>query len=499
MKKMKRLLAIILASLLILSSATAGASAYQAYKDDALTKYDFTDTAVLTTEQYASALLDYADKALAKENITMDLSILGKLDATSIDNALSSVYKLINGNKIILWMAGDLNSVNVDAIKNPRRSNTTDVAVIKALLQFLADNKGIVKKVVVGGVGKYKRDGGVSLGVANSFVKVDLNVEVMLREMIWGLAYPNTEYNSSNNIDSMLQVIIQNALAGVKEIPDSVKNLVDLNSTKSTYDFIEDLLQTAYNDIAVPMLNDQTMKWLGQEIDKDTTGTLAGLFNRDFRVSAYTVPAGSTLVAELNNIAGGIVNGLLKNYNGWVSGDNSKLTDNVVAVARYILKETGDYFFPDWQKHIATAEEIDAMSKEELIAYLARSIINASVGYMYIPEDVTTVVGVAWEAVKQLMAQFLPERDYSGYPKTVQGILDMLADYVAYNVNPGIDLNAGDLKKALNYGDGMDKMLTTAVQCGLPLTRSITQVFFPAPRLIPLTDGKLLMISSSSC
>lgn len=464
MKKMKRLLAIILASLLILSSATAGASAYQAYKDDALTKYDFTDTAVLTTEQYASALLDYADKALAKENITMDLSILGKLDATSIDNALSSVYKLINGNKIILWMAGDLNSVNVDAIKNPRRSNTTDVAVIKALLQFLADNKGIVKKVVVGGVGKYKRDGGVSLGVANSFVKVDLNVEVMLREMIWGLAYPNTEYNSSNNIDSMLQVIIQNALAGVKEIPDSVKNLVDLNSTKSTYDFIEDLLQTAYNDIAVPMLNDQTMKWLGQEIDKDTTGTLAGLFNRDFRVSAYTVPAGSTLVAELNNIAGGIVNGLLKNYNGWVSGDNSKLTDNVVAVARYILKETGDYFFPDWQKHIATAEEIDAMSKEELIAYLARSIINASVGYMYIPEDVTTVVGVAWEAVKQLMAQFLPERDYSGYPKTVQGILDMLADFVAYNVNPGIDLNAGDLKKALNYGDGMDKMLTTAVQ-----------------------------------
>lgn len=464
MKKMKRLLAIILASLLILSSATAAASAYQAYKDDALTKYDFTDTAVLTTEQYASALLDYADKELKKANITMDLSILGKLDATSIDNALSSVYKLINGNKIILWMAGDLNSVNVDAIKSPRRSNTTDVAVIKALLQFLADNKGIVKKVVVGGVGKYKRDGGVSLGVANSFVKVDLNVEVMLREMIWGLAYPNTEYNSSNNIDTMLQVIIQNALAGVKEIPESVRNLVDLNSTKSTYDFIEDLLQTAYNDIAVPMLNDQTMKWLGQEIDKDTTGTLAGLFNRDFRVSAYTVPAGSTLVAELNNIAGGIVNGLLKNYNGWVSGDNSKLTDNVVAVARYILKETGDYFFPDWQKHIATAEEIDAMSKEELIAYLARSIINASVGYMYIPEDVTTVVGVAWEAVKQLMAQFLPERDYNGYPKTVQGILDMLADYVAYNVNPGIDLNAGDLKKALNYGDGMDKMLTTAVQ-----------------------------------
>ena len=468
MKKMKRLLAVILASLLILSSATAAASAYKydSYKDGKLTQYDFTDSAVLTTEQYASMLLDYADEALAKENITMDLSILGSLDATSIDNALSSVYKLINDNSGILWMAGDLNKVEVGMLEKRRRSNSSDVEVIKSLLEFLGhdSNRKIVRKVVLGGIGKQRRDDGVSLGVANSFVKVDLNVEVMLREMIWGLAYPNTEYNSNTTVDTMVQTIIQNALAGVPIIPESVRNLVDLNSTKSTYDFIEDLLQTAYNDIAVPMLNDQTMKWLGQEIDKDTTGTLAGLFNRDFRVSAYTVPAGSTLVGELNNIAGGIVNGLLKNYNGWVSGDNSKLTDNVVAVARYILKETGDYFFPDWQKHIATPEEIDAMSKEALIAYIARSVINASVGYMYIPEDVTTVVGVAWEAVKQLMAQFLPERDYSNYPKTIDGILDMLADYIAYNVNPGIDLNAGSPKEALNYGSGFESMLTTAVK-----------------------------------
>ena len=463
---MKRLLAVILASLLILSSATAAASAYKydSYKDGKLTKYDFTDSAVLTTEQYASMLLDYADEALAKENITMDLSILGKLDATSIDNALSSVYKLIDSNGAILNLAGDLKHVNVSAIKDARRSNGTDVAVINSLLQFLADNNPIIKKVVLGGIGKQRRDGGVSLGVANSFVKVDLNIEVMLRELLWGLAYPNTAYNSSTTVDTMLQTIIQNALAGVPIIPESVRNLVDLNSTKSTYDFIEDLLQAAYNDMAVPMLNEQVIPWLEMQIRCDETGTLADLFNTGYQVQTYTVPAGSTLVGELNNIAGQIVNGLLKGYTGWVDGDNSKLTDNVVSVARFVLKKTGGYFFPDWQKHIATPEEIDAMSKEELIAYIARSVINASVGYMYIPEDVTTVVGVTWEAVKQLMAQFLPERDYSNYPKTIDGILDMLADYVAYNVNPGIDLNAGSLKEALHYGDGLDKMLTTAVQ-----------------------------------
>ena len=466
MKKMKRLLAVILASLLILSSATAAASAYKydSYKDGKLTKYDFTDSAVLTTEQYASMLLDYADEALAKENITMDLSILGKLDATSIDNALSSVYKLINSNGAILWLAGDLNDVKVSAIKNARRSNGTDVAVINSLLQFLADNNPIIKKVVLGGIGKQRRDGGVSLGVANSFVKVDLNIEVMLRELLWGLAYPNTAYNSNTTVDTMLQTIIQNALAGVPIIPESVRNLVNLNSTKSTYDFIEDLLQAAYNDMAVPMLNEQVIPWLEMQIRCDETGTLADLFNTGYQVQTYTVPAGSTLVGELNNIAGQIVNGLLKGYTGWVDGDNSKLTDNVVSVARFVLKKTGGYFFPDWQKHIATPEEIDAMSKEELIAYIARSVINGAVGYMYIPEDVTTVVGVTWEAVKQLMAQFLPERDYSNYPKTIDGILDMLADYVAYNVNPGIDLNAGSLKEALNYGSGFESMLTTAVK-----------------------------------
>ena len=466
MKKMKRLLAVILASLLILSSATAAASAYKydSYKDGKLTKYDFTDSAVLTTEQYASMLLDYADEALAKANITMDLSILGKLDATSIDNALGSVYKLINSNGAILWLAGDLNSVKVSAIKDARRSNGTDVAVINSLFQFLADNNPIIKKVVIGGIGKQRRDGGVSLGVANSFVKVDLNIEVMLRELLWGLAYPNTAYNSNTTVDTMLQTIIQNALAGVPIIPESVRNLVNLNSTKSTYDFIEDLLQAAYNDMAVPMLNEQLIPWREMQIRCDETGTLADLFNTGYQVQTYTVPAGSTLVGELNNIAGQIVNGLLKGYTGWVDGDNSKLTDNVVSVARFVLKKTGGYFFPDWQKHIATPEEIDAMSKEELIAYIARSVINASVGYMYIPEDVTTVVGVTWEAVKQLMAQFLPERDYSNYPKTIDGILDMLADYIAYNVNPGIDLNAGSLKEALNYGSGFESMLTTAVQ-----------------------------------
>jgi hypothetical protein len=466
LKKMKRLLAVILASLLILSSATAAASAYKydSYKDGKLTKYDFTDSAVLTTEQYASMLLDYADEALAKANITMDLSILGKLDATSIDNALGSVYKLINSNGAILWLAGDLNSVKVSAIKDARRSNGTDVAVINSLFQFLADNNPIIKKVVIGGIGKQRRDGGVSLGVANSFVKVDLNIEVMLRELLWGLAYPNTAYNSNTTVDTMLQTIIQNALAGVPIIPESVRNLVNLNSTKSTYDFIEDLLQAAYNDMAVPMLNEQLIPWLEMQIRCDETGTLADLFNTGYQVPTYTVPEGSTLIGELNNIAGQIVNGLLKGYTGWVDGDNSKLTDNVVSVARFVLKKTGGYFFPDWQKHIATPEEIDAMSKEELIAYIARSVINASVGYMYIPEDVTTVVGVTWEAVKQLMAQFLPERDYSNYPKTIDGILDMLADYIAYNVNPGIDLNAGSPKEALNYGSGFEGMLTTAVQ-----------------------------------
>ena len=474
MKKMKRLLAVILASLMVLSSAVAGASAYEKYTDDALTRYDYTNTAVLTTEQYASMLLDEVDLILKEQNINVnELGIV--IDLRSVNSAFSSIYSLVSGSTFnaLKPLLGQLKDLTVNSLakdKKPyQRSNgdtssgdytyTTDLQMVKQLLLFLQENRGLISDIVASGK--------VDLGTLGSILSLDieLNVEKMIRQALWDAAYPDTEYDTNNNVDTMLKVIVDNLVASIDDetLPQGVKSLLDINSTKTVYTLVDELLVAAYNDIAVPALNGQTMPWLKEAVanDQSESQTMENLFNTDYEVQRYT---GNDIISDLNNVLGDIVNGVLKNYDGWVSGDNSKLTDNVVALAKYILKETDDFFFPDWQKYIATDEEIDAMDKDTLFAYIARSIINATVTYMYIPDDITTVIGVAWEAVRQLMAQFIPERDYSGEPKTVQGILDMLADYIAYSVNPGVDLNMSADRPALEYGKGMDATLTTAVQ-----------------------------------
>lgn len=59
MSNAKRFLSVILAMIMVLSTLVIGASAYSAYKGDAIKgQYNKLDKPVLTTDQYASAAVD---------------------------------------------------------------------------------------------------------------------------------------------------------------------------------------------------------------------------------------------------------------------------------------------------------------------------------------------------------------------------------------------------------------------------------------------------------
>lgn len=94
-----RLLSVILAVVMIFGSISVGVTAaYAPYLDDALTdNYNTIDQVTLTEAQQASLLLDKVDRALADANIVIDVSVVGTLNLTSIDNALSSIYS-VTGN-----------------------------------------------------------------------------------------------------------------------------------------------------------------------------------------------------------------------------------------------------------------------------------------------------------------------------------------------------------------------------------------------------------------
>ncbi|MBS7362161.1 MAG: hypothetical protein KIG24_07535, partial [Oscillospiraceae bacterium] len=327
MKKAKRLLSVLLAFVMIFSMMSTMASAYQKYKDDGLTQYDGADLPVLTTEQYASMLLDEVDKMLAKEDMTVDLSILGSLDLRSVNLAFSSIYDLINSHGTLLDLLGDAGDLSVAALYDSNQKavkqrgtggNTSDLDMLKALLKFLADNSGLIAKFIDGSI----NFGLIGNGIIGAFIDLDsIDIARMLKELIYGMAYPDVEEIPSTlpTVDDMLQVVIDNLLRGnpVKDaagnpvlddngqpmysggVPELVGK-VNINTTSITYDFVETLLQTAYNEILVPTLNKQTMRWLREQAGvvyanaDDTVGDwsnlneLADLFNLNYVVPTVT-------------------------------------------------------------------------------------------------------------------------------------------------------------------------------------------------------------------
>lgn len=105
-----RLLSVILAVVMIFGSISVGVTAaYAPYLDDALTdNYNTIDQVTLTEAQQASLLLDKVDRALADANIVIDVSVVGTLNLTSIDNALSSIYSVTGNILFSSATVGDL-------------------------------------------------------------------------------------------------------------------------------------------------------------------------------------------------------------------------------------------------------------------------------------------------------------------------------------------------------------------------------------------------------
>ncbi len=279
--------------------------------------------------------------------------------------------------------------------------------------------------------------------------------------------------------------------------PQASYQLLDLSSLNAqnvaVYDFVEPLLQRAYNCIAVPVLNRITKNWLREErgytFDKryteewmyDEEGNhvknpdfdyLYGgeapevlLGDRIFEiidvenlsVPKVEVPANSTFINELNknvtNVVFNVVeaNAFLKGtttpvtdvfqlnegqvitfkWEGqseltqgkayefdWTFGGNSHITNNIVNLLKFAVQVTEEDFF---SKTLINLGEVYAptlipnLDNQQFVAYIIRSVINTNVPTMYIPDnpETQTVAGAAFEAVRQLAYQDLPEITYT--------------------------------------------------------------------------------------
>ena len=151
MKKTKKLLSVLLAVLMVLSSMTVIASAYGDYNNLGAEVYDSIDAprgALLTVEQRASWVMDTLDGLLASLHLGKGNYLIARYDLNSFDGICDTFNQtMFNTLKAVL---GDLSDLEAGAIRNKidSRSKNGDTACVMALVQLLGDNKALVSKVL---------------------------------------------------------------------------------------------------------------------------------------------------------------------------------------------------------------------------------------------------------------------------------------------------------------------------------------------------------------
>ena len=290
--------------------------------------------------------------------------------------------------------------------------------------------------------------------------------------------------------------------------PAADVGVVDITTDRTGYEFIESLMQQAYNYLLVPVITRDTVDWVlelcgysfdetktqrtkwdetnqewvdNEDYDPDYHGYIAAkedltkiselfkheeLANGTARMQKVTIPAGETLVDNFNTILGDFLyeiaettytrDGVTLDWEWDYEGGNAKLFHNIAEVGKFVVFVTDDLFF-NKRSEIPSAAEIAAMDNDQqIVALVMREILNNSVDYIYVDDTFDTVADVAYRATEQLAWQDIPQYTYTKpvradypsdeayYEAVVIKMIDILFDIAVYNLNQGFDMDPAD-------------------------------------------------------
>lgn len=252
MKKAKRLLAMILAFVMLASAASVSVYARQAGTTYTPASYDAAhkgsdEKFYFTAEEGCAYILDLLDNLLANANIYYAWSDMGMnstvagilesatgldhLDLRSIDHAVETIWQLMHAvqdNDNILWKAalaiaggllGDLKSLpykslNTSIKRGVRTNNyqgaSPDLDVLYMVLRWLLDLKGDLQNIITGNFNFGVLEGTVG-GLLNGAL---LNVPKFLTDTLYSKLIDSDvdEMPSNTTIDAALQKLINWAL-----------------------------------------------------------------------------------------------------------------------------------------------------------------------------------------------------------------------------------------------------------------------------------------------
>ncbi len=453
MTKFKKMTAVLLAVLMVFGSMSVLASALRSdYLDEAIiNQYNSIDKAELTTEQQATLILDELDVMLTKEDIVLDIPLIGTIDLTSVDAAMDSIYNL-TGN----WLYGSLTVGDLfvledhrsDIATNRRASaNNGDMAVIDSLVTYLANCAPTL-------LGMFGDD--FNWGIVHGFLPPEFRMIIddfngWLDDLIWDLLHPvNDEVMTGNpTLDDFVQFLCDNQLAGLRPEVMGFEGvmpgfIVDVDGD-TAYRVIEEGIYEALNAFIVPILNSSLKTVIREAVESNQAdgGKLYELIDTNYVIEKHTFDTTLGLVDQLNDVLDVVVEEmLLDDMSDWATtaegadegrSNAENLTRNLEVLIRQIIKAGGD------------TEDVDDYTLEELGDYIARAAVEQFVDHLDF-EVGDTMEKIAYEGLRELVVRFVPEVTYLDLETDDEqqyrdGILEMGADIACYYLNANLGLD----------------------------------------------------------
>lgn len=474
MKKMKKLLCMLLAFVIMASSTAVGASAYESYTTPA--GYNSLGKPVYSYEQSCSMLLDWLDALLYDMNIHENIDIVvAKIDLnlTSVNNTYNSLVNLMDmglvGFADALSLLGEITDLSVEAIRSPRRASsmgatdgTKDSIVFYALLQFLYDNAPILEKLVnttldMGSI--------LPLALKEEDYPYLYDLPNFLKEMLYTVFYnsffkaesePEIEKISEIGltlndftIDGVLQDLVDSLIVGDYNVSTqsytgflpSMKGYTSITNI-SAYDFIQNAIDALMADILVPTLDEALVDALSIETspewpngNPDEPGllpTIVGVMN-DMIGLGYDYDPEEYPAIELHNLATWLLVGEEKvnETTGEIYREQAALYD-IIAFSSHgldindklyetlasLLRDLGpgliQMIFEDEFPEDYEFEDLTGTSTDYFVSYIVKLIIPLVLPEVRFLPDCDTVQECLTYILISLVIDLMPENDYYG-------------------------------------------------------------------------------------
>ncbi len=474
MKKMKKLLCMLLAFVIMASSTAVGASAYESYTTPA--GYNSLGKPVYSYEQSCSMLLDWLDSLLFDMAIHEELDIVvAKIDLnlTSVNNTYNSLVTLMDmglvGFADFLSLLGEITDLNVDALRGPRRSSSAaatdgdkDSVVFYALLQFLYDNASILEKLV-----NTTLDMGAILPLVLSAEDYPYLFELpsFLKEMLYTVFYnsflkadsepeidalPDGVTLDSFTIDGLIQNLVDSLLIGDYNVStQSYTGLLPSMAGKtsittgSSYDFIQNAIDALMADVLVPTLVESLPDALEIETSAEwpkgnpeapgLLPTIVGVMN-DMLGLGFDYDPENYPIDELHKLAIWLLVGEEKvNAAGDIYKEPAALYD-IIAFTSHgldindklyetlssLLRELGPgllqmLFEEEFPEDYEFRTDLAGSSTDDFISYILQLIIPIVLPDVRFLEGCDTVQECLTYILISLVIDILPENDYYGW------------------------------------------------------------------------------------